>query len=877
MKFVELKSILLTALFAALPMAIAADSITVTAQPMTTPRSNHTATLLNDGSVLMAGGDIPGGSVGAITARSAPGGVAELYNPSGDTFTLTPIAMNYARLDHTATLLPNGKVLVAGGSDGGGTFYSSAELYDPASGSWTLTTTQMSTVRTLHTATLLLNGKVLVAGGGDDSDNFLASSEIYDPAKDTWTLTAQPMNNGRLNHTATLLSNGKVLVTGGQNGSSALSSAELYDPATDTWTLTAQPMTTGRVAQTATRLSNGKVFVAGGLDSSFYLSLASAELYNPVNDTWTASAQSLATSRNSHTATLLPSGIVLLAAGIQDGMILLNSAELYDPNTDSFTSSSQTLTDARQIHTATLLPNGKTLLAGGLDINFSPLATAELYDPGTALATVITIVAGNNQLASVNSIVSIPPAVKVTYANGVGVGAGTAVTFAVATGGGSVFAGNATTNINSIATLGTWKLGPNSGTNTLTVTDGSAPAVTFTAIGANGVPVIASLITNDNPALIGTPVSYVLTATDTDSPTLAYTFDFGDASALLTGSFPQGAPVTLTHTYTVPGDYVIQVTVSDGATTVSQTAQQAVPPPAPGATGIKNIADNIFEVINPLNGLGMQIIGSSGGVIQLGIDVSSFTRAAVNVTTDWGDIAGRSARVPGVRPVHQYIHHGIFVAKTTVTDPDTGAVLGMGRKTLVISANETGEKLPSIVRPDGARNAVGTAPNTAITLRNLQGKFTFSGSAKDTVSFSGIIGLPSGLDLSQSHEFSVAIGNVVTTTIISAAGVGALPGSPPILRNLKMMYPRSARHGLTKGGEKARIDVTFSTAALIAAGFDTEGIVKNARDAANGTTAPRQIQIGMLLDGVPYETLAPAGFQAPNNADFGNISGRTGK
>ena len=865
MRRIELKSILLAALFAVLPAALAADSITLTAQPMSTARSNHTATLLNNGSVLIAGGYTPTGTVAT----------AELYNPTGDTFTLTAIAMNSVRNDHTATLLPSGKVLVAGGADGGGGFYSTAEVYDPTGGAWTFTSTQMNSVRTLHTATLLPNGKVLVAGGLDDSDNILASSEIYNPATDTWTLTAQPMNNGRENHTATLLSNGKVLITGGENGFGALSSAELYDPAADTWTLTAQPMTTGRFTQTATRLSNGKVFVAGGLGPLF-TSLASAELYDPAGDTWTASAQSLATSRNSHTATLLPSGIVLLAAGIQDGMFALNSAELYDPSTDSFATSSQTLTDARQTHTATLLPNGKTLLAGGSD-TVNPLATAELYDPGTALATVITIVAGNNQTASINSIVSVAPSVKVTYSNGVGVGAGTAVTFTVATGGGSVFGGSATTDINSIATLGTWKLGPNSGTNMLTVTDGSAPAVTFTALGANGVPVIASLTTNDNPALINTPVSYVLTATDSDSPTLTYTFDFGDNSALLTGSFPQGTSVTLMHTYTVSGNYIIQVTVSDGGTTVSQTVQQAVPPPAAPGMGIPNIADNILDVINPTNGIGMQIIGSNGGVIQLGIDLDSFTRGALNVSTDWGDIAGRSARVPGVRPVHQYIHHGIFVAKTTVTDPDTGAVLGMARKTLVISAHETGDVLPSSARPEGVRKAVGAAPNTNIVLRNLQGKFTFSGSSKDTVSFSGTIELPSGLDLSQPHEFSVALGNVVTTTTISASGIGALPGSPAILRSLKVMYPRSARHGLTKGGETARIDVTISTAGLIAAGFDTEGIVKNAKDAANGATAPRQIQIGMLLDGVPYEALAPAGFQTPNNAGFGNISGRSAK
>ena len=153
-----------------------------------------------------------------------------------------------ARFFHTATLLPNGKVLVAGGLHDGSTL-ASAELYDPASGTWTATGS-LATARDHHTATLLPNGKVLVAGGFDGSVA-LASAELYDPASGTWTATGS-LATARYGHTATLLPNGKVLVAGGLTDSGSLASAELYDPASGTWTAT------GSLA-TARCLSHGDV------------------------------------------------------------------------------------------------------------------------------------------------------------------------------------------------------------------------------------------------------------------------------------------------------------------------------------------------------------------------------------------------------------------------------------------------------------------------------------------------------------------------------------------------------------------------------------------------------------------------------------------
>jgi hypothetical protein len=227
--------------------------------------------------------------------------------------------LNTARIGHTATLLPNGKVLVAGGDSTG----NSAELYDPGTGIWS-STGNFNTLRGGHTATLLPNGKVLVVGSPGYGVN---SAELYDPATETWSITGN-LNTGRwYAHTATLLSNGKVLVAAGSiGGDDVLESAELYDPVTGTWTDTGD-LDIDRGVHTATLVPSGKVLVAGGFDY-FYSSLDSAELYDPATGSWSVSG-SLNTSRSGHTATLLANGKVLVAAGDSGGSPT-TSAELFD-------------------------------------------------------------------------------------------------------------------------------------------------------------------------------------------------------------------------------------------------------------------------------------------------------------------------------------------------------------------------------------------------------------------------------------------------------------------------------------------------------------------------------------------------------------------
>jgi subtilase family serine protease len=270
----------------------------------------------------------------------------------------------HAKALHQAVVLPDGKVLAVGG------YNTKVDVYDPATGNWS-TTGSLSRARRYHTATLLDNGLVLVAGGAEGRAD--ATAELYDSTTGTWRPTGR-MSVARRYHTATRLTDGRVLVAGGEGRAAA--TAEIYDPITGTWTLTG-PMSLSRYQHTATQLLSGSVLVVGGVDAQGRL-LSSAELYEPTTRSW-RSVGSMGTSRSYHTATRLKDGRVLVAGGAGDSTRNA-SAELYDPATDRWGPTGP-MAQPRRYHTATLLPMGQVLLTGGYDGSTGIHTSTELYNP----------------------------------------------------------------------------------------------------------------------------------------------------------------------------------------------------------------------------------------------------------------------------------------------------------------------------------------------------------------------------------------------------------------------------------------------------------------------------------------------------------------
>jgi Kelch motif/Galactose oxidase, central domain len=336
-------------------------------------RTAFTATLLLDGKVLVAGGRP--GPLGDGAATSS----AELYDPGSGTWSATG-SMRGAREGQIATRLQNGTVLVAAGYGPrpGSRFteLATAELYDPISGIWTPTGDMVSADR--RTATLLLNGQALAVGGNLNPNE----PELFDPDSGTWTATGSLTRLRREGSTATLMRDGKVLVTGGLGRVNDPASAELYDPSSGSWTAT-RNMKVRRTSATATVLADGRVLVVGGASyDRDPTPLATAELYDPISGSWTATGNMVTTRGGGYSVTVLPDGKVLLAGGFRsNGSRTLASAELYDPGTGTWTAASN-LDTPRAGQTATLLPDGTVLVVGGVGGNGKSLASAELYDPG---------------------------------------------------------------------------------------------------------------------------------------------------------------------------------------------------------------------------------------------------------------------------------------------------------------------------------------------------------------------------------------------------------------------------------------------------------------------------------------------------------------
>lgn len=368
-------AIWLTFLLLALSLPNANASITsIPSSDLNESRLGHTATMLPNGEILVAGGNSNG-------AQNS----VEIYTVSTDLWR-SGGTMNTARGDHTATLLSDGRVLVAGGYNGSAAV-ATAEIYDPATGNWSATA-MLNMARYEHTATLLPTGHVVVIGGISSTFEALDSAEIYDPATNSWSFAAGVMAMPRYAHTTSLLTNGTVMAVGGltdddEEGELSTGTVEIYNPQTQLWS-SATGLTGSRYAHTATVLENGKVLVAGGIELTTNRTwLASAEQYDPATGVW-SSAGSITIPRSGHTAAPVIGSRVLLVGGLNSGGRLASN-ELYDPATNTW-SVRNDLINARNGHSATALAESNLILvAGGSGINGASLASVELYDPGVEI------------------------------------------------------------------------------------------------------------------------------------------------------------------------------------------------------------------------------------------------------------------------------------------------------------------------------------------------------------------------------------------------------------------------------------------------------------------------------------------------------------
>ncbi|HJV89480.1 MAG TPA: immunoglobulin domain-containing protein [Holophagaceae bacterium] len=380
-----------------------ATTASFTTAPITLslPRAKHTATALNDGRILVVGGQ------GLTNETYQQSEVVDLTASSSNAWTSARVgSLNLQqRLYHTATLLPDGKVLIAGGQQSPTT----AELFNPADGTFTATTGNLkgstlsaNTGRYQHAATLLSNGKVLIAGGQPSSNGVAQSAELYDPSTGTFTSTSAPMNNGRFQFNMVALPNGTAMVVAGNCPNlSNTSTSEIFDPAANagagTWTTVATM--DARYLTSAVRLQDGRVMVVGGkaalqgLDTSTSPSTdvsisKTTQIYNPTTGTW-SKGPAIATARCSHTTVVLPNGKVLVAGGTGaqtiGGQTNLASAEIFDPTANNGAgawTSAGTMNIPRFGHSMIALPDGKVLVLGGTS-NGTSTNTAEIWDPST--------------------------------------------------------------------------------------------------------------------------------------------------------------------------------------------------------------------------------------------------------------------------------------------------------------------------------------------------------------------------------------------------------------------------------------------------------------------------------------------------------------
>ena len=553
----------------------------LTANSLNTPRTGQAAALLPNGAVLVVGGQNSGGVLSS----------GEIYDPSAGAFTPTTSSLNTMRTGATATLLNNGTILVVGGSSDGTAAgaLSSAEIFDPIAGTFTALTgtgQSITVARFSHTATLLPNGKVVFVGG-QNSSGALSTMEVYDPSSQTFTAIGDTLSVARTGHAATLLMNGTILFTGG----SGLASAEIYDPVAHTSTPLTASMTTDRTNHAAVLLPDGNVLVAGGMSAGS--AVKSTELYNSAAGTFAATGN-MQKLRSGLTATILDSGRVLVAGGSNSTYPAVASAELYTPSFDPLGTAAVSSSDITDNITGacvlTLTGTGATtcqLADAPSEVGTNPHTIAVTYSPASdqvhSSSNNSSQSDGNNNLTVNKADTSTTVASSVnpsTY--------GQAVTFTATVGAVSPGSGTPTgtvqfedngSPIGSPVSLPTGSASVTFATSALSAGTHAITAVysgdsNFNSTGFDSGSTATAFSQTVNPAVLTVTANPQTKIYGQPDPTLTYTatgFQFSDTTAtVLTGALARapgetvaGSPYAITQgTVTANSNYTIHFTGS---------------------------------------------------------------------------------------------------------------------------------------------------------------------------------------------------------------------------------------------------------------------------------------------------------------------------
>ncbi|HYM79487.1 MAG TPA: choice-of-anchor D domain-containing protein [Candidatus Dormibacteraeota bacterium] len=799
------------------------DTLTVgtaTGSALNTSRYGQSATLLNNGMVLIAGGvNCPSGGPCSYLWN------AELYDPdSGQSTNTSNLATARSA---PAVLLPNGKVLFAGGyaCDSGGNCnsLSSAEVFQmPFSFGYFTGAGNMTVARSGQTVTLLNNGRVLIAGGQNctsaTSCTTLNTAEIYDPIAGSFTATGN-LNAARYNAVAVTLNSGLVLIAGGFDGTSYPAAAEIYDPTSGTFT-PAGSLITPRANATATALNTGQVLVAGGSNCAAPgCPLNAAELYDPVAGTFSSTGQ-LNVTRFNHSATLLTNGQVLVAGGFSSCSTACTSdstAEVYDPVAGTFSSTSA-LSTARSGQTATLVPSGDVVIAGGTSAG-TTISSIDFYQPSALTPPgllSITVTPAN---------ASIPGRMSQQF---------------VALG---TFSGGSTQTLRSAVWTSsnptvTGITNDSSGTGYVYSTTNGSTVLTASAGTVNG-----STLVNTAPSLsyltVTPPISYVL---------VGQTLQFSVKGTYTDGST---ADLTASATWSSSNPGVAIMSSTPGLVTTLATGSSTIIASASGLTANSPL---MVQAATPTIASLSSSSGPIGGPVSIG-------------GTNFGDLQGASSVTFNSVPAQVFSWSRVVIVVYVPAGASTGPVQvtagGTGSNTMTFTITQA---VPLIAGISELTGAVGDTITISGSGFGSSGMVSFNGIAGNPISWSDsnvVTQIPIG---AQTGPVTITSGsqtsNSVTLTIASAPSViGVSPGSG----DAGTVITISGTNFTTPSNGPV---VLFNGTAVQPATWNSSQIVATVPKGA--TTGPLTVRVGRLASNATTFTIAPAASQtlsiAPANS-----------